>query len=99
MVQGEDLFAREANYHQSCRKSFDLNYANHKRLTSRGEALDTSPGETPIAIAHQMPFNAVLDVIQDEVMGQRKIVQLSSLSIPKSWKEMASPILSTEVRN
>lgn len=87
MVQGEDLFAREANYHQSCRKSFDLNYANHKRLTSRGEALHTSPvhgettGETPIAIAHQMAFNAVLDVIQDEVIGQKKIVQLSSLRL------------------
>lgn len=74
MVQGEDLFAREANYHQSCCKSFDLNYANQKRLTSRAEALDTSPvhgeatGETPIAAAHQMALTAVLDAIQDEVI-------------------------------
>ena len=31
MVQGEDLFAREKNFHQSCRKSLNLKYINHLR--------------------------------------------------------------------
>ena len=29
MVQGKDLFARDENSHQSCRKSFNLKYINH----------------------------------------------------------------------
>jgi len=35
MVQGEDLFAREAQFHQSCRKSFNLKYGNQLRNTAR----------------------------------------------------------------
>ena len=42
MVQGH-LFAREANYHQSCRKSFNLKYSTPKRVASQAEALDTNP--------------------------------------------------------
>ncbi|KAK5870594.1 hypothetical protein PBY51_003528 [Eleginops maclovinus] len=103
MVQDEDLFAREANYHQSCRKSFDLNYANHKRLTSRGEALDTNPvsgtGETPIATAHQMAFNAVLDVIQDVVIRQKKIVQLASLHLAYTQELERNGFPNPEYRN
>lgn len=83
MVQCEDLFARDANYHQSCRKSFNLKYANHKRVTSR--ALATSPisdtEQNLKAAAHQMAFTAVLDVIQDLVIQQKKVVQLASLRL------------------
>ena len=34
-VQGEDLFAREAQFHPSCRNSFNLKYANYLRDTAR----------------------------------------------------------------
>ena len=85
MVQGEDLFAREANYHQSCRKSFNLKFAKHKGVISRGKALDTNPvnetEQAPMAAAHHMAFKAVLDVIQDQVIRQNKIVQLASLRL------------------
>lgn len=35
IVYGEDLFAREARFHPSCRKSFNLQYINHLRETSK----------------------------------------------------------------
>lgn len=34
-VQGEDLFAREAQFHPSCRSLFNLRYLNHLRDTAR----------------------------------------------------------------
>jgi len=36
---------------------------------------------TTMAAAHQMSFNAVLDVIQDQVIRQNKIVRLASLRL------------------
>ncbi len=38
MVRGEDLFVREANFHQSCHKSFNLKYTNHLQYASQTTA-------------------------------------------------------------
>lgn len=65
MVQGEDLFAKEANFHQSCRKSFNLKYANHLRDTAQATAQAT---------------NCVTDTEQNR-NRQNKVVQLASLRL------------------
>jgi hypothetical protein len=81
MVQGEDLFAREANFHQSCRKSFNLKYVNHLQDTaqSMNRAIDTEQERK--AAVHLKAFTAVLDFIQDRVIGQKEVVQLALLRL------------------
>ena len=41
MVHGEDLFAKEAQFHSTCRKSFNLQYLNHVRNTSKSTSSPT----------------------------------------------------------
>ncbi len=43
LVQGEDLFTSEANFHQSCYKSINLKYINnlHDTAQSTNFAIDT----------------------------------------------------------
>ena len=79
-VQAEDLFASEAQFHPSCRKSFNLKYANYLRDTARA----TNCGKTGIdqdrkASAHLKAFTAVLDYIEDCIIEQKKVELLASL--------------------
>ena len=76
LVQGEDLFAREAQYHLSCRKSFNLDY--HKYV-AKAQKHESDMEEGSLGNAHKIAFNAVLDAIQDRVIGKNEIIQLSSL--------------------
>ena len=81
MVQGEDLFAREAKFHQSCRKSFNLKYINHQRHKAQATNRAGDTQHDHKAVAHLKAFNVVLDFIQDRVIGQKEVVQLSSLRL------------------
>ena len=79
-MQGEDLFAREAQFHPSCRKSFNLKYINCLRDTARTTSCDkTDTDQDRKAHAHLKAFTVVLDFIQDCVIGQNKVVLLASL--------------------
>uniref|UniRef100_A0ABM0MB20 Phospholipase B-like n=1 Tax=Saccoglossus kowalevskii TaxID=10224 RepID=A0ABM0MB20_SACKO len=60
MVQGEDLFAREANSHQSCRKSFNLQYVNDMRYKSQSSRYVYNTEQGRITDAHLKSFNTVL---------------------------------------
>lgn len=81
-VQGEDLFAREAQFHPSCRNSFNLKYANYLRDTARATKFEQSESDQDRkASAHLKAFTAVLDFLQDCVIGQKKVVLLSSLRL------------------
>ena len=77
-VQGEDLFAREAKYHQSCRKSFNLKYLNHQRYKDQGANRVTDSDQ---AAAQLMAFNAVLEFLQTRVIVQKEVVKLASLRL------------------
>ncbi|KAK3700755.1 hypothetical protein QZH41_010937 [Actinostola sp. cb2023] len=82
MVQDQDLFAREARFHPSCRKDFNLKYINYLRDTAKAKnrsATDTEQDRK--ASAHLKAFNIVLDFIQDSVIEQKEVVQLASLRI------------------
>ena len=81
-VQGEDLFAREAQFHPSCRKSFNLKYAKYLRDTARPTDCDkTDTDQDRKASAHLKAFTAVLDYIQDCIIEQTKVVLLASLRV------------------
>lgn len=80
MVHGEDLFAREANFHNSCRKSFNLQYINHVRNTSRAtNRLSTETEEHRKSAAYSEAFEIVIQYIDRTVVGQKEIIDLSFL--------------------
>ena len=63
-VLGEDLFAREAQFHPSCRSLFNLKYLNHLRDTARAtKRHKTETDQDRKASAHLKAFTAVLDFI------------------------------------
>ena len=79
-VQGEDMFARDTQFHPSCRNSFNLKYIKYLHDT----ALNCDKTETDQehkASAHRQAFAVVLDFIQDSVIGQKKVVLLASLRL------------------
>ena len=81
-VQGEDLFAREAQFPQSCRKSFNLKYINYLHATARATNCDkTDTTQDRKAHTHLKAFTVVLDFIQDCVIGQNEVVLLASLRL------------------
>ena len=73
MVRGKDLFAREANFHQSCRKLFNMQYINH--LNNNNGLIDEK--QDGMAFAYHKAFIVVLDFIQDRVIEHNKVVQLT----------------------
>lgn len=81
LVQGEDLFAREANFHRSCHKSFNLKYTNHLRKAALFESGGTDTEQNLKASAHLKAFTAVIQYIQDLVIEKNEVVQLASLRL------------------
>lgn len=72
----------EAQFHQSCCKSFNLKYANYLRDTVRATNCDkTDTDQDGKASAHLNAFTAVLDYIQDCIIEQKKVVLLESLRL------------------
>lgn len=79
-VQGQDLFAREAKYHSSCRKAFNLRYINHLRDTNcKKEGPPTEQEQK--TLAHQKALDVVIDYIQESVIAQEEIVELRALRL------------------
>ena len=79
-VQGQDLFAREAKYHSSFRKAFNLRYINHLRDTnSKKEGLPTEQEQK--TLAHQKALDVVIDYIQESVIAQKEVVELRALRL------------------
>ena len=79
-VQGQDLFAREAKYHSSCRKAFNLRYINHLRDTnSKKEGPPTEQEQK--TVAHQKALDVVIDYIQESVIAQEEVVALRALRL------------------
>ena len=81
LVQGEDLFAREANFHQACRKAFNLKVINYTRDKIRAESSSTKMEHDCKATAHKKAFAVVLDYIQDHVIGLHEVIQLATLRL------------------
>ena len=68
MVQDEDLFATEAQFHPSCRKLFNLRCANYLRDIARTKSPEkTDTDQERNKSAHLKEFTVVLDFIQDHI--------------------------------
>ena len=75
-VQGQDPFAREAKYHSSCRKAFNLRYINHLRdANSKKEGPPTEQEQK--TLAHQKTLDVVIDYVQESVIAQEEVVELA----------------------
>ena len=74
MVRGNDLFAREANFHLSCRKLFSMQCITH--LNDKNGLIDEK--QDVMAFAYHKALIVVLDFFQGKVIGQNQVVQLSS---------------------
>ena len=79
LVQCEDLFAREAQYHPSCHNAFKLQHVSHCRPIKAEAAMCECDTEQQRKVAaHLKAFNIVLDFIQHRVAEQNEVVELSS---------------------
>ena len=82
LVQGEDLFAREAQYHPSCHNAFKQQYVSHCRHFKAEAARCECDTEQQRKVASYLKaFNIVLDFIQHRVVEQNEVVELSSLRL------------------
>ena len=75
-VHGKDRFAKVANFHPSCRKSFNLQYMNHAQNQQNAE---TDANQNDKTAAHQNAFFVIIEFVQEQVIGHHEIVQLSLL--------------------
>ena len=75
-VAGEDLSAKQANFHPSCRKSFNLQYVNHMQ---KQQSVGTDANQDDKTAAHQSAFSVVLEFVPERVIGHHEIAQLSLL--------------------
>lgn len=67
-VQDEDLVATEAQFHPSCRKSFNLRCPNYLRDIARTKSPEkTDTDQERNKSAHLKEFTVVLDFIQDRI--------------------------------
>ena len=96
LVQGEDLFARETRFHQHCRISFNLKYTNYLHCTSHATDFPIQTEQARKAAAHLKAFNVVLDVIEDQVIGENKVMRLSSLRLIYTQELERNDFLNTQ---
>ena len=73
LVQGEDLVAREAMFHTSCRKDFELKVFNLSKRQSMGGSVKNS--HTSENLAQQ----SVRDMISQKVVVQKEVIPLASV--------------------
>ena len=81
-IQGEDLVARQANFHQSCRKSFYLKYVNHQRNKTKTISNDRGDEkQNDRAAAREKALSVVVDFIKSTVVGRKTFVKLATLRL------------------
>ena len=80
LVQGQDLFAREAQYHASCENQFKLKYLKYQKSKEKAnESLPLDIEQSQITTTHLNALTFVAHEIQSSVIQNNKIVQLSYL--------------------
>ena len=81
IVQGEDLFAREGQFHISCHSELKLKYANHLRDIARSVNSHLETDQYRKASVHQKALSTVVDLIQDRVIRQNEMLKLRFLRL------------------
>ena len=78
-IRGFDLCSVEAKHHRSCHRTFETEYLNFIRAVGRAVARSTDTERVLITAAHSDALRSVLQYIQENVIKENTIVQLSSL--------------------
>ncbi len=81
-VKDVDLFSAEAQYHATCRNTFNTEYNNHMRAEERAmnkneEGLETEHDQK--ISAHENALSKVIGYVDDHILKGKEVVQLSSL--------------------
>ena len=78
LVQGKDLFSREAQYQETCENQFKLDYVEHLRSKeTSAQTFFSDTEQNKIATAHKNALSSVVDEIQSTVIMNSQILQLS----------------------
>ena len=78
-VQGKDLFAAEAKYHQSCRNLFNTKFRNHVRDQDQKKKCVLSTEQDCKVAAHKEALTSVVHYIEDHVIKLNELVLLTHL--------------------
>ena len=84
----ENLFAKEANFHPSCRKLFNLLYITH---VQKQQNVETDANQDDKTAAHQNAFSVVLEFVQELVIWPRGHI-LKSLASKVKFLALASKL-------
>lgn len=68
-VESEDLFVKEAGYHETCRKNFNLEYFHHIREM---EKEDTDQGTKPVA--HSTTYSVMKDYVKEQSVDGNQVL-------------------------
>ena len=79
LVQGQDLFAKEAQYHEKCYSSFKLRCVAHRRSQTVEIPPDSESDQIRRAGVHRQALMKVMQYIQENVIQNNEVVQLSYL--------------------
>ncbi|XP_069136919.1 uncharacterized protein [Argopecten irradians] len=72
-IKGEDLFAKEARYHDACRNALNLEYYHHTRV----EIVDAEYIKN--RNAHRNAYGVIKEYVQKEIINDCQVLKLSSL--------------------
>ena len=78
-IKNEDLFAKGAQFHSSCRRLFNLRYYNAIRSCDQTASSSSMTIYDKKTSANQKAFNSVLDAIELQILKQQKIIELTTL--------------------
>ena len=78
-IKNEDLFAKGAQFHSTCRRLFNLRYYNAIRSCDQTAPSSSMTIYDKKTSANQKAFNSVLDAIELQILKQQKIIELTTL--------------------
>ena len=73
-IENQDLFAREAHYHRSCLKKYSQDPCNWRSSNEESKNMQKQSD-----IAHQKAFDAVCQIIDNDVLLEKKVMKLGDL--------------------
>ena len=80
-VRGFDLCSVEVKHHASCHWGFKNEHHNFIRTQVRVKASRADTEQTHITAAHNESFDWALQFVQEHIIQQKKVIQLSSLRL------------------
>ena len=99
MVQGEDLFAKEAQFHQTCLKAFNLKYLKH----CKNKVLTIPRAQTRIKrlLLMSSHFLLYLSSFKSKLLNRKRLSNFHpyAFCLSKNWRKMVSLIQNTEEKN